>query len=197
MKLEPATFPQPPYQPEEAGEQAVVLAGGCFWCTEGVFERIPGVRDVESGYAGDSPELAKYDLVCSGRNRHAEAIRITYDADQVSLGEILRIFFAVAHDPTQVDRQGNDVGPQYRSAVFFANDEQRRAAAEYIATLDAAGVFPGPIATTLEALADTGFYPAEAYHQDYMQANPQQPYVCAVGLPKVRKLDAWLAASAG
>ena len=189
-KLDPETFPQPPQDLEQSGTQSCVLAGGCFWCTEGVFERVPGVHDVVSGYAGGDAETANYEATCSGRTGHAEVIKITYDAGRVSYGQLLRVFFAVAHDPTHLNRQGNDRGPQYRSAVFYAGEDERRVAEAYVKAIDDAGVFDDPVATTLEPLAE--FFPAEQYHQDFMQNNPSQPYVCAVGVPKVRKLGAWL-----
>ncbi len=188
--LDPATFPKPPEDFDQAGEQQITLAGGCFWCTEGVFEKMPGVVDVTSGYIGGDETTANYEAVCSGKTGHAEAIRITYDAGVTSLGQILRIFFAVAHDPTQLNRQGNDVGTQYRSAAFPANEDEARFIRLYIQAIDASGVFPSPIVTTIEPLGR--FIEAEPYHQDFMQHNPAQPYVCAVGLPKVRKLAAWL-----
>ncbi len=186
--LDPATFPPAPETTDDTGD--VILAGGCFWCTEGVFERIPGVTDVISGYIGGDRDTANYKAVCSGATGHAEAVRIVYDTSKTSLGQILRIFFAVAHDPTQLNRQGNDRGTQYRSAAFPANDAQRQTIEGYIKTLDDSGVFADPIVTTIEPL--DGFIVAEDYHQDFMLNNPQQPYVCAVGLPKVQKLSAWL-----
>jgi peptide-methionine (S)-S-oxide reductase len=191
--IDPTTFPKAPEDFDEKGKQQITLAGGCFWCTEGVFEKLPGVTDVTSGYIGGDAATANYDAVCSGRTGHAEAIRVTYDADRISLGTILRVFFAVAHDPTQLNRQGNDVGTQYRSAAFPTSDDQRRVIKRYIQAIDDSGVLPGPIATTIEPAG--AFIEAEAYHQDFMQKNPAQPYACAVGLPKVRKLEAWLATS--
>ena len=188
----PETFPQPPEDLQQSGTQTAVLAGGCFWCTEGVFERIPGVSDVTSGYAGGDAETANYEATCSGRTGHAEVIKVTYNAAQISYGQLLRIFFAVAHDPTQLNRQGNDRGTQYRSAIFYKTDDQKRVAEAYIQAIDDATVFGEPVVTTLEPLET--FYPAEQYHQDFMLNNPSQPYVCAVGVPKVRKLDAWLGA---
>lgn len=167
------------------GPRDIVLAGGCFWCTEAVFRQIDGVSSVVSGYAGGEAATANYEAVCSGRTGHAEAIRITYDPAKVSYGMLLKVFFATAHDPTQLNRQGNDVGTQYRSAIFHASEEERAAAAAYIALLDAAKVFPARIATTLEPLKT--FYVAEAYHQDYAARNPFQPYIAAVSAPKVAK----------
>ncbi|RYG77845.1 peptide-methionine (S)-S-oxide reductase, partial [bacterium] len=165
--------------------QHAVLAGGCFWCTEGVFEQIPGVSDVESIYAGGTKETANYEAVCSGTTGHAEAIRITYDPAKVTYGYLLKIFFSIAHDPTTLNRQGNDVGTQYRSAVFYANDEEKRVAEAYIKQLTDAKVFTDPITTTLEPL--TAYYPAEKYHQDYAKANPDQGYIRAMATPKIEK----------
>lgn len=171
---------------EQTESRRVVLAGGCFWCTEAVFERLKGVLDVESGYSGGSAATANYSAVCSGTTGHAEAIRITYDPRVVSYGDLLKVFFTVAHDPTQLNRQGADEGTQYRSAIFYADEEEKRVAAAYIRQLTEQGVFDDPIVTTLEPLTD--FYPAERYHQDYARNNPSQPYIRAAALPKVRKL---------
>lgn len=165
--------------------RSVVLAGGCFWCVEGVLERLVGVHAVESGYAGGSSEDADYERVCGGTTGHAEVVRVTYDPTVIIFGEILRVFFAT-HDPTTPNRQGNDVGTQYRSAIFWADAPQRDAAAAYIAQLDAARVFPRPIVTTLEPLV--AFFPAEAYHQDFVRHNPGHPYIRAAALPKIAKL---------
>ncbi|MGL6291340.1 MAG: peptide-methionine (S)-S-oxide reductase MsrA [Silanimonas sp.] len=164
-----------------------VLAGGCFWCTEAVFAALDGVREVTSGYIGGDAATANYDAVCSGRTGHAEAIRITYDPARVSFGALLRVFFTVAHDPTQKNRQGNDVGTQYRSAIFPVDLRQHEFAAAYIDQLDAAHVFAAPIETTIE----TGhvFIPAETYHHRYAERNPAQPYVAAVARPKLDKLE--------
>ncbi len=179
-------FPDAPQAlPATEGPRDIVLAGGCFWCTEAVFRQIDGVSSVVSGYAGGEAATANYEAVCSGRTGHAEAIRITYDPAKVSYGMLLKVFFATAHDPTQLNRQGNDVGTQYRSAIFHASEEERAVAAAYVAQLDAAKVFPAKIATTLEPLGD--FYVAEAYHQDYAARNPFQPYIAAVSAPKVAK----------
>ena len=164
----------------------IVLAGGCFWCTEAVYRQLDGVISVRPGYAGGSAETANYDDVCTGRTGHAEAIEIVYEPARMPLGEILKVFFAIAHDPTQLNRQGADVGTQYRSAVFYASEAQRRIAAEYIARIDAAHVFDAPVVTTLEPL--TQFFVAEAYHHDYATRNPSQPYVRAVVAPKVEKM---------
>lgn len=172
--------------PADTGPQEVVLAGGCFWCTEAVFEQLVGVSRVESGYAGGARDTADYSKVSSGATQHAEAIRVIYDPAKISYGQILKIFFTVAHDPTQLDRQGPDTGRQYRSAVFYAGDEQKRITKAYIRQLEDARVFDSPIVTTLEPLED--FYPAEAYHQDYVRLNPNQPYVRQQALPKVEKV---------
>jgi peptide-methionine (S)-S-oxide reductase len=169
-----------------AGEQTAVLAGGCFWCTEAVYRELDGVNSVVSGYAGGTAETANYEAVCGGRTNHAEAIEIRYDPAKISFGQLLKIFFSVAHDPTQFNRQGNDVGRQYRSAIFYADDEQKRVAQAYIGQLDASKVFGRPIATTLEPLER--FYPGEDYHQDYAARNPHQPYIAMTAAPKVRKL---------
>jgi peptide-methionine (S)-S-oxide reductase len=183
-------FPDPVIDlpPDPTGTpQSVVLAGGCFWCTEAVFVKLDGVIGVMSGYAGGTPDTADYKTVCSGTTDHAEVIRVRYDSSRISFGQILKVFFAVAHDPTHVNRQGNDIGRQYRSAIFYADDEQRRVAEAYIAQLTAAKVFPAPLATTLEPLEQ--FFEAEDYHQNFVARNPSQPYVAAIALPKVKKLE--------
>jgi len=167
-------------------EKTAVLAGGCFWCVEAVFRELRGVTSVRNGYAGDTAATANYRTVCSGRTNHAEAIEIRYDASQTTFGQLLKIHFSVAHDPTQLDRQGNDFGRQYRSTIFYADDEQKRIAEAYIRQLNEARVFNDPIATTLEKL--DAFYVAEDYHQDYAARNPDQPYIVYVAQPKVEKL---------
>jgi peptide-methionine (S)-S-oxide reductase len=167
-------------------EKTAVLAGGCFWCTEAVFKDLKGVVSVRSGYAGGSPETANYRSVCGGGTEHAEAIEIRYDAAKATFGQLLKIFFSIAHDPTELDRQGNDTGRQYRSAVFFADEEQRHIANAYMRQLDAAGVFSSPIVTTLEPLRT--FFVAEEYHQDYAARNPGQPYIAYIAAPKVARL---------
>ena len=169
---------------DDRGE--AILAGGCFWCTEAVFRRLDGVGEVQPGYAGGSADTANYEQVCSGRTGHAEVIRILYDPARTSYGQLLKVFFAVAHDPTQKDRQGNDVGTQYRSAIFPLDDDQHRVASAYMAQLSAADVFASPLATTLEPLE--AFFVAEAYHHDYATRNPGQPYIRFVSMPKVEKL---------
>lgn len=183
-------FPDPAVDlppPADGTPRTAVLAGGCFWCTEAVFEQVEGVLDVVSGYAGGDSRTARYELVSTGKTGHAEAVRITYDPKRVSYGQLLKIFFAVAHDPTQLDRQGPDVGPQYRSAIFYASEEEKRVAESYIRQLEQARVFDRPIVTRLEPLK--GFYPAEEYHQDYARRNPANPYILANSAPKVRKLE--------
>lgn len=170
------------------GDATIVLAGGCFWCTEAVYLQLDGVKEVVSGYAGGTAETANYETVCSGTTNHAEAIQIRYDPRRISYGQILKVFFSVAHDPTQLNHQGADRGRQYRSAIFYANDEQKRVADSYIRDLNAARVFDEPIVTTLEPLER--FYPAESYHQNYAARNPAQPYVALTATPKVEKLRA-------
>jgi peptide-methionine (S)-S-oxide reductase len=183
----PNDFPGPDEElAAKAGERTLVLAGGCFWCTEAVYRELAGVISVVSGYAGGTPETANYKDVCSGKTDHAEAIEIRFDPARASFGELLRIFFSIAHDPTQLNRQGNDVGRQYRSAIFHQDENEKRIARDYIAKLDKAKIFDSPIVTTLEPL--TKFYPAEDYHQDYARLNPGQPYIAYVSAPKVAKL---------
>ncbi len=183
-----ADFPDPAIDAKLAptkGKATAILAGGCFWCTEAVFEIMEGVEDVISGYSGGTKETAKYDIVSTGRTGHAEAILITYDPSKVTYGQLLKIFFAVAHDPTTLNRQGNDIGPQYRSAIFYADEEQKKIAQAYIAQLDAAHVLKNPIVT--QVVPVDKFYTAEGYHQNY-SANNKTGYVVAVSDPKVEKL---------
>jgi len=168
-----------------ATKQTAVLAGGCFWCTEAVFNQIEGVEKVVSGYSGGEATTANYDAVCTGRTGHAEAIQITYDPNKISYGRLLKIFFSVAHDPTQLNRQGHDRGTQYRSAIFCSDPEQERVAEAYIKQLDQAKVFRDPIVTVVTPLE--AFYPAEGYHQNYCSLNPGSPYVMGVAEPKVEK----------
>jgi peptide-methionine (S)-S-oxide reductase len=180
----PAADLAPPKEGDEPTRTAV-LANGCFWCTEAVFEELDGVISAVSGYTGGKREDADYEKVSSKRTGHAEAVRITYDPRKVTYAKLLQIFFAT-HDPTTKDRQGNDVGPQYRSAIFCENEDQKRVAQAYIKQLEEAKAFDKPIVTTLEPL--TAFYPAENYHQNYAKANPFNGYVRAVALPKVKKV---------
>ena len=169
------------------GVQTAVFAGGCFWGVEAVFEHVKGVTQVVSGYSGGSAETAKYDLVSSGGTGHAESVRISYDPARVSYGQLLKVFFSVAHDPTELNRQGPDRGTQYRSAIFFGSDEQKRVAEAYIAQLQAARLFPHAIVTQVTPLK--AFYEAEAYHQDYLVRHPNQPYIVINDLPKVANLQ--------
>jgi peptide-methionine (S)-S-oxide reductase len=168
-----------------AHADTAVLAGGCFWGMESVFEHVKGVQDVVSGFAGGAARDADYDSVSSERTGHAEAVRITYDPKQISYGQLLQIFFTVAHDPTQVNRQGPDTGPSYRSAIFPQNAGQDRAARAFIARLSSAHAYKAPIATRIES---GGFYPAEAYHQDYARRHPFYPYIVINDRPKVEAL---------
>ena len=168
------------------GEQTAVLAGGCFWGVEAVFEHVKGVTRVESGYAGGSANTAEYETVSSGRTGHAESVQITYDPSQITYGQLLKVFFAVAHDPTELNRQGPDIGTQYRSAIFYANEEQKRIAEKYIAQLNDAKVFPSRIATQVDSLKS--FFAAESYHQDYLAKNPNDPYIVYNDLPKLENL---------
>jgi len=187
MSADKATFPDPIIDVKPTpGKQTAVFAGGCFWCTEAVFEVMEGVEDVISGYSGGTQETAKYDIVSTGRTGHAESILITYDPSKTSYGQLLMIFFSVAHDPTTLNRQGADVGPQYRSAIFYLNDEQKRVSEAYIAQLNAAHVFRNPIVTQVVPLDK--FYTAEDYHQNYAVQNRSNPYIVSVSDPKVAKL---------
>ena len=171
---------------EEPTTATAVFAGGCFWCTEAVFEQLRGVQSVVSGYAGGDEADANYQAVSAGLTQHAESIEITYDPQVISYGQLLRVFFGAAHNPTHVNRQGNDRGPQYRSAIFFQSPEEKQVAEAYIQQLTEAQIFDDPIATKLEPL--TRFFPAEAYHQDYVVHNPSDGYVSAVAVPKVQKV---------
>lgn len=177
-------------QTDATGDQATsataVFAGGCFWGVQGVFQHVEGVRNAVSGYAGGARETAQYTKVGSGTTGHAEAVRITYDPRKITYGKLLQIYFSVAHDPTELDRQGPDTGPQYRSAIFPTNAEQGRVAEAYIAQLNQSKAFKKQIATKIEP--GKNFYPAEAYHQDYLTRNPTQPYILFNDLPKIRDL---------
>lgn len=168
------------------GRQTAVFAGGCFWGVQAVFQHVAGVASVTSGYAGGSAATATYEKTETGATGHAEAVEITFDPKQVSYGKLLEIYFSVAHDPTQLGGQGPDSGPQYRSAIFPRDEKQAKVATDYIAQLDASGVFSRPIATTIED--GKTFYPAEAYHQDYVYNNPGQPYVVIYEKPKIGAL---------
>lgn len=188
LQIDIGEFPDPVLDPSptDAARAEVVLAGGCFWCTEAVYCALDGVVEVTPGYSGGERAEADYQTVCGGTTNHAEAIRIVYEPARVSLGRLLKIFFSVAHDPTQVDRQGNDVGRQYRSVVFYADETQREVAQAYIRQLEDAHVFASPIVTQVVPLS--AFYDAEAYHKAYAAAHPDQPYIAFVAQPKVDKL---------
>jgi peptide-methionine (S)-S-oxide reductase len=168
------------------GIQTAVIAGGCFWGVQGVFQHTAGVVNAVSGYAGGSKATADYNMVSTGATGHAEAVEIKYDPKKISYGKILQIFFSVAHDPTQLNRQGPDSGTQYRSAIFTANEDQKKVADAYIAQLNAAKVYKKPIVTKIGPLE--AFYPAEAYHQDYLTLHPTQPYIAYNDIPKVEAL---------
>lgn len=186
-----SNFPDPVKDSHPAGSvpaQTAVLAGGCFWGVEAVFEQLNGVSDVVSGFAGGSQVTAHYTVVSSGITSHAESVKITFDPAKVSYGQLLKVFFAVAHDPTQLNRQGPDEGQQYRSSIFYANDEQKAIAQAYIAQLEKAHVFNRPIVTTVVPL--DGFYAAEDYHQNFLALHPDYPYIVVNDLPKLRALKA-------
>jgi peptide-methionine (S)-S-oxide reductase len=189
---EPAvSIPAPKLDPAIAATakpQTVVLAGGCFWGVQAVFQHTKGVTAAVSGYAGGAKQTAQYDVVSTGRTGHAESVAVTFDPRQISLGRIFQIYFSVAHNPTELNRQGPDVGSQYRSAIFYSGDEQKQVAAAYIAELQNAHVFKAPIVTRLEPLH--GFYPAEDYHQDFAVLHPSYPYIVFNDLPKVKNLKA-------
>jgi peptide-methionine (S)-S-oxide reductase len=192
---EPAVVIPPPSLDQTTpagGLQTVVLAGGCFWGVQAVFQHTKGVTNAVSGYAGGPKEAAHYEMVGTGRTGHAESVQVTFDPQQISYGKILQIYFSVAHNPTELNYQGPDEGTQYRSAIFYANDEQKRVAEAYIAQLDKAKAFPGAIVTKLEPLS--GFYPAEDYHQDFAVLHPSYPYIVFNDAPKVENLKRLFAA---
>jgi peptide-methionine (S)-S-oxide reductase len=186
--------PEPPIPPAKIdlplatapGKQTAVFAGGCFWGTQAVFERVKGVLDTTVGYSGGSAKTATYDQVTTETTGHAESLEVVYDPSRLTYGELLRIFFSVAHDPTQFNRQGPDVGTSYRSAIFYSSEEQKRIASAYIAQLDAAKVFPARIVTEVTPLK--GFYRAEEYHQDFAIKNPTNNYIQICDLPKIAAL---------
>ncbi len=167
-------------------QETTVLAGGCFWGVQGVFQHVKGVLSATSGYSGGAAAAAQYEVVSTGETGHAESVKITYDPSQISYGQLLRVFFSVAHDPTELNRQGPDVGSQYRSVIFYADPEQKRIAEAYIAQLGAAKVFSQPIVTQVVPLK--AFYPAEAYHQNYLEQHPDSPYIVINDLPKLQRL---------
>jgi peptide-methionine (S)-S-oxide reductase len=188
--LSAAEFPAPAVDiPAPVAKQtaSVVLAGGCFWGVEAVFERLKGVTDAVSGFAGGKKSTAHYEMVSTGSTGHAESVQVTYDPSQVSFGKLLEVFFSVAHDPTELNRQGPDYGTQYRSAIFYSNDEQKRVAEAYIKQLNEAKIYSRPIVTQLTPL--DGFYRAEEYHQHYFDHNPNQPYIVFNDAPKVKHLQ--------
>lgn len=182
-------FPDPPAEKPAAhsGQATAVLAGGCFWGMEGVFERLRGVTDVVSGYAGGDAATATYMRVSSGKTGHAESVRIQYDPARITYGTILKVFFDVAHNPTQLNSQGPDHGTQYRSVIFYVNEEQKKIAEAYIRTIDQARVYPRKIVTQVTPFR--AFYPAEEYHQDFMRLNPTYPYIVYWDAPKVKHLE--------
>jgi peptide-methionine (S)-S-oxide reductase len=190
LAAEPSVTIPPPVVDDYApasGLQTVVLAGGCFWGVQAVFEHTKGVTSAVSGYAGGEKSTAQYDIVSSGRTGHAESVAVTFDPKQISYGKILQIYFSVAHNPTELNYQGPDHGTQYRSAIFYASDEQKRIASAYIGQLDKAHVFKTPIVTRLEPLQH-GFFPAEDYHQDFAVLHPSYPYIVFNDAPKVENL---------
>jgi peptide-methionine (S)-S-oxide reductase len=180
----------PPALDEAAGTattEVAVLAGGCFWGVQGVFQHVDGVTSAVSGYAGGNKDTAQYETVSTGITGHAESVRVTFDPRQISYGRVLQIYFSVAHDPTELNRQGPDTGTQYRSVIFPSNPEQARVAKAYIAQLDQVHAFHAAIVTSIEP--DRNFYPAEAYHQDYLTRHPTNPYIAYNDLPKIRELQ--------
>lgn len=184
-----AVLPNPHLDTQRAtakGLQTAVLAGGCFWGVQAVFEHVKGVTAVTSGYSGGAAETANYETVSDGTTGHAESVRITYDPSQITYGQLLKVFFSVAHDPTELNRQGPDTGTQYRSVIFYSNEEQRRIAEAYVNQLNQAKVFERPIVTQIVRLR--GFYKAELYHQDYAVKHPDDPYIVTNDLPKVAEL---------
>ena len=171
---------------QKQGKETAIFAGGCFWGTQSVFERVKGVVATTAGYAGGSASTATYAQVTTETTGHAESVKVVYDPSKITYGKLLQVFFSVVHDPTQLNRQGPDVGTSYRSAIFFTNDEQRKISTAYIAQLNAAGVFRKPIVTQVTPL--TGFYDAESYHQDYALHNPDNPYIQVCDRPKIEAL---------
>jgi peptide-methionine (S)-S-oxide reductase len=185
----PVRIPAPSVDDKPAAGklQTAVIAGGCFWGVQGVYQHLTGVRNVLSGYSGGSRDDADYRTVGGGDSGHAESVQIVYDPAKVTYGQVLQVFFSVAHDPTQLNRQGPDTGTQYRSAIFPSSETQKKIATAYIAQLNAAKAFPAPIVTTMEPLK--GFYAAEAYHQDFLINHPAHPYIVFNDLPKVRNFE--------
>jgi peptide-methionine (S)-S-oxide reductase len=184
---EKVVFPDPAVDvPASGGGQMAVFAGGCFWGIEGVYEKVKGVKTAVAGYSGGEKSTAHYEVVSEGNTGHAESVQVTFDPQQVTYGQLLKVFFAVAHDPTEKNRQGPDTGTQYRSVIFYANDEQKNVAEAYIKQLDEARIYSHRIVTEVVPLK--AFYAAEAHHQHYMENNPYQPYIVYNDLPKVNAL---------
>jgi peptide-methionine (S)-S-oxide reductase len=193
-KVSPEEFPDPVVDAalaDKAGSSRAILAGGCFWCVEAVYKNLAGVSSVKSGYAGGTADTADYETVSSGTTDHAESVEVEYDPGRITYGQILKVFFSIAHDPTQLNRQGPDSGRQYRSAIFYADDDQKRVAGAYIDQLNKAHVFDRPIVTEVVPLE--AFFEAETYHQDYAARNPLNPYIVINAQPKVRKLRSYQA----
>ena len=193
--VSPEEFPDPVIDvalADKPGHSRAVLAGGCFWCVEAVYKNLNGVSSVKSGYAGGTADTADYETVSTGGTNHAESVEVVYDPSRLSYGQILKVFFSIAHDPTQLNRQGPDTGRQYRSAIFYGNDEQKKVAQAYIDQLNKAHVFNKPIVTEVVPLE--AFYQAETYHQDYAARNPLNPYIVFNAQPKVRKVRSYQAA---
>jgi peptide-methionine (S)-S-oxide reductase len=190
--VSPEEFPDPVVDAtlaDKAGQSRAILAGGCFWCVEAVYKNLDGVASVKSGYAGGTADTADYETVSSGTTNHAESVEVVYDPSRITYGQILKVFFSIAHDPTQLNRQGPDSGRQYRSAIFYADDEQKHLAGAYIDQLNKARVFDRPIVTEVVPLE--AFFEAETYHQDYAARNPLNPYIVINAQPKVRKLRSY------
>ena len=183
----PATTLPSEKTPAAGEKHTLIVAGGCFWCVEGVFQQLNGVISATSGYAGGSKETATYETVCTGVSHHAEAVRIVYDPSKISYGQLLQVFFTT-HDPTTKNRQGPDSGTQYRSAIFTLDEDQKKVAEAYIAQLNEAKAFDKPVVTTVEPLKAEAFYPAEDYHQKYVVCHPNNPYVRQQALPKIEKV---------
>jgi len=182
-----AAFPDPAMDvPAASGDQVAVFAGGCFWGIEGVYEKVKGVKSAVAGYSGGAKNTAHYEMVSEGNTGHAESVQVTFDPSQVTYGQLLKVFFSVAHDPTEKNRQGPDTGTQYRSVIFYANDDQKNVAEAYVKQLTEAGVYSHAIVTQIVPLK--AFYAAEAHHQHYMENNPMQPYIVYNDLPKVNAL---------
>ena len=191
-RVSPEDFPDPIVDSalaDKPGQSRAILAGGCFWCVEAVYLNLKGVSSVKSGYAGGSAETADYETVSTGTTNHAESVEVVYDPSRISYGQILKVFFSIAHDPTQLNRQGPDTGRQYRSAIFYGDDEQKRIAEVYIDQLNKARVFDTRIVTEVVPLE--AFFQAETYHQNYAARNPSSPYIVVNAQPKVRKVRAY------